>query len=151
MKLAADLILFTTIEPSANLDGLSLDKVLLVKRKYPPYEGCWVFPGGMMDEGETFKEAALRETQEETGIKVSDAYILTLLDNPDRDPRGRVISAVYAREVFETRTAITSDETPEVKWVDAKDIIDGNIQLGFDHIKAFDLLIDKLDVGEEYF
>lgn len=42
-------------------------EVLLVKANYKSY---WTFPGGIIDEGETPKEAALRETLEEVGIDV---------------------------------------------------------------------------------
>lgn len=43
------------------------DQVLLVKANYKPY---WTFPGGIIDEGETPKDAVLRETLEEVGIDV---------------------------------------------------------------------------------
>lgn len=48
------------------LDG----KILLVKRK--PTEGklLWQFPGGTVEEGETFEEAVVRELKEETGATV---------------------------------------------------------------------------------
>jgi len=47
------------------------EKVLLLKRKdNVPYGGKWGFPGGGAEKGETPEEAAIRETAEETGIKV---------------------------------------------------------------------------------
>lgn len=42
-------------------------QVLLVKPRYAPR---WQFPGGAVDAGETAVAAALRETQEETGVAV---------------------------------------------------------------------------------
>lgn len=52
-------------------------KVLLVRRKYPPHEGKWAIPGGLVELGERAEEAAAREALEETGLTVT---IETLLD-----------------------------------------------------------------------
>lgn len=59
---------------------------LLVK---PRYSLRWQFPGGGVDPGETAKEAALRETFEETGLRVEadptlfGLYFNTLLNRRD--------------------------------------------------------------------
>ncbi len=42
-------------------------QILLVKRRDLP---VWVLPGGGLDEGEDPKEGAIREVEEETGLKV---------------------------------------------------------------------------------
>ena len=41
-------------------------RVLLVKRGHPPLEGEWSIPGGVLELGETLREAAVREAREET-------------------------------------------------------------------------------------
>ena len=46
-------------------------RVLLVKRKYPPNEGKWSLPGGLVELGETVHGAAAREVKEETGLTVA--------------------------------------------------------------------------------
>jgi 8-oxo-dGTP diphosphatase len=43
-------------------------EVLLIKRKYAPFKGCWALVGGAKRRDETFLECAVRETREETGI-----------------------------------------------------------------------------------
>lgn len=43
----------------------SAGQVLIVKANYKPY---WTFPGGIIDQKETPKEGAIRETYEEVGI-----------------------------------------------------------------------------------
>lgn len=44
-------------------------EVLVLKAHYKPY---WSFPGGWIEHGQTPREAALRELEEETGIVLSE-------------------------------------------------------------------------------
>lgn len=47
------------------------EKLLLLKRSEEISSGGkWCFPGGKIEEGETPREAAVREVNEETGLKV---------------------------------------------------------------------------------
>ncbi len=45
-------------------------KVLLIKRKYPPNEGRWALPGGLVELGERVQDAVVREVKEETDLEV---------------------------------------------------------------------------------
>ena len=76
-------------------DGTRDLKVLLIQRGNEPYKGQWAFPGGFVDMGEDLETAALRELEEETGMK--DVFIeqLFTFGSPNRDPRGRVVSVAY--------------------------------------------------------
>jgi len=47
-------------------------QALIVKANYKSY---WTFPGGIIDPGETPKEAAIRETLEEVGIAVNPSQV----------------------------------------------------------------------------
>lgn len=44
--------------------------ILLVRRRLNPQQGLWSLPAGFVDAGESPAEAALRETTEETGLRV---------------------------------------------------------------------------------
>jgi ADP-ribose pyrophosphatase YjhB (NUDIX family) len=46
------------------------DRVLLCRRANPPSAGRWALPGGFMESDETLEEAAVRETLEETGVRL---------------------------------------------------------------------------------
>ncbi len=58
------------------------DKILLCKRGIEPRYGLWTLPAGFMENGETTKEAAERETLEEAGTLVSDSKLYTLFNLP---------------------------------------------------------------------
>ena len=45
-------------------------QLVLIRRKIDPRAGYWSFPCGFMEIDETTREAAIRETQEETGLEV---------------------------------------------------------------------------------
>jgi ADP-ribose pyrophosphatase YjhB (NUDIX family) len=69
--------------------------VVLLKRGIEPALGKWVFPGGFVDRGEAVPDAAIRETFEEAGLRVSltgvlDVYSLSAYE---------VVVVVYAAEV----------------------------------------------------
>ena len=47
------------------------DEILLIQRGYGKDKGKWSLPGGMRDKGESLKRTAVRETCEETGIRMT--------------------------------------------------------------------------------
>ncbi|MFQ5552647.1 MAG: NUDIX domain-containing protein, partial [Thermoplasmata archaeon] len=57
------------------------EKVLLVRRKVPPYEGSWSLPGGAIELGETLTQAVVREVREETGLDVDPIGLVGVYDN----------------------------------------------------------------------
>ena len=67
-------------------------QVLLIERGADPYKGCWAFPGGFMNMDETTEQCAIRELEEETGLKVTELHQIGAYSKVDRDPRGRTIT-----------------------------------------------------------
>ena len=76
--------------PDAPLVGVGAiiieeNRVVLVKRGHAPLAGEWSIPGGVLEVGETLREAAVREALEETGLVVETADLLGVFDRILRD------------------------------------------------------------------
>src|SRR5579863_5260210 len=67
------------------------DRVLLIKRGHPPLLGEWSIPGGVLEVGETLREAAVREAMEETGLHVEPSDLLGVYDRVLRDADERTL------------------------------------------------------------
>jgi len=95
-------------------------KILLVKRRGEPGKGRWSMPGGIVELGETVKEAVIREVKEETGLDVVEPELIDVVDNIVQDERGRVKWHFVVLDFFvkvrggELRA---SDDAEEIRWV----------------------------------
>ncbi|MFF3214029.1 NUDIX domain-containing protein [Streptomyces sp. NPDC002886] len=107
-----------TIRYTADVVCLRGDDVLLIERGWDPHKGLLALPGGHVDEGETAQSAAVRELWEETGVRVreEDLTLIGVYDQPDRDPRGRYVSAAYLVTVPEGTRAQAGDDAAAVQW-----------------------------------
>ena len=98
-SVAADVVVFSVMKDDECDDVRRLQekklKILLIRRGGFPYKGSWAMPGGFCRKGEDVIDSARRELCEETGI--DDAYVklVGVYGEPDRDPRGWVISSTY--------------------------------------------------------
>jgi len=83
--------------PNLTVDILILfeNRLVLVKRKNPPYQGKFALPGGFVDIGESTEKAAARESFEETGLSVEIIKLVGVYSDPQRDPRGHTVSVCY--------------------------------------------------------
>jgi 8-oxo-dGTP diphosphatase len=75
-------------------------------------------------------DAAKRELQEETGVRIEDLEQLYMAGDPGRDPRGWTVSAVFlARVDADEVKPVAGDDAAEAAWFP----IDGPPDLAFDH------------------
>jgi len=88
-------------------------RLLLLRRAIEPRYGTWTFPAGYMEIDETAEQAAVREVEEEVGLKVKLGPLVGVYSRPAPEapgvlvvvfqgqrPRGRV---KIGREVMEAR------------------------------------------------
>ncbi len=105
-------------------------KLLLVQRGGEPFKGQWALPGGFVEMEEDLETSALRELEEETGVKDLFVEQLYTYGAPDRDPRGRVISVAYFALVNLTdHPAQAASDATEADWFALHQLP----ELAFDH------------------
>ncbi len=104
-------------------------QVLLVERGDEPYKGCWALPGGFLDMDETTEQCAIRELEEETGLKVSEVHQVGTYSKVDRDPRGRTITVAYLVVVEQATEVKGQDDAAKAQWFPLTKLP----KLAFDH------------------
>ena len=104
-------------------------KVLLIERGADPYKGCWAFPGGFLNMDETTEQCAVRELEEETGLKIQELQQIGAYSKVDRDPRGRTITVAYLAVIDSPCEVIGQDDAAKAQWFP----LDALPKLAFDH------------------
>jgi len=95
-------------------------KALIARRARAPLKGLYSLPGGVVEIGETLREAALRELDEEVGLRAEILAFNQHVESIQRDERGIVAHYVIASFVGrwldgEARPSLEADS---VLWVD---------------------------------
>ena len=90
--------------------------MLLTRRTINPAHGKWTFPGGYVDYGETIIDAAMRETWEETGLKVDLAGLVGVYSFP-----GSPVIVVYGAHVA-SGTLTPCSENDLLEWYEPEAI-----------------------------
>ena len=138
LAVTADVVIFNLAEQDL--------KVLLVRRAHPPFEGQWAIPGGFVEANESIDDAARRELEEETGVR--DVYLeqLYTFGNPQRDPRGRVITVAYFALMAGDVPTRAGDDAAAAVWYSVYALP----ALAFDHAEILKYALQRLRYKLEY-
>jgi 8-oxo-dGTP diphosphatase len=121
LLVTVDIVLFTIRDRKLHL--------LLIKRLAKPFEGHYALPGGFVQEDEALDAAAIRELREETGVERAYLEQLFTFGDPERDPRGRVITVAYYALVPPDQALEAGTDASEAAWFPIVDLP----PLAFDH------------------
>jgi 8-oxo-dGTP diphosphatase len=124
--------------------------VLLVRRGQAPFEGMWAIPGGFKLPTETLGQAAKRELVEETGVDA--ASLLTQFGSygdPGRDPRMNVVTVGYLAVLRDVGTVVAGTDAADASLVAVSEILNGNVELAFDHVRILRDAIERVRVELE--
>jgi 8-oxo-dGTP diphosphatase len=135
--LTADIVLLTMREGDLH--------VLLIQRQKPPFEGAWAFPGGFVNVGESLEEAALRELEEETGIRDVHMQQLRTFGDPGRDPRGHVVTVTYLAlmPADSMPQPEAGDDAAQARWWPVRDLP----PLAFDHATILEYALKHTSIS----
>lgn len=106
--------------PALTTDCVVFDgrgRLLLIRRKNPPFQGAYALPGGFVEIGETTDNGCRRELSEETGLNVGELTLVGVYSDPDRDPRGHTCSIAYLANVASAEP-VAGDDAAAAEWVD---------------------------------
>jgi 8-oxo-dGTP diphosphatase len=150
-SVTADVVAFTLVAGEL--------AVLLIRRGRDPFAGMWALPGGFCEPGETVGAAAVRELEEETGLRGLAMEELATMSRPGRDPRGWVIGVAHLGFVPPERLgeAKGSDDATDAGFFsiapDRSLRRGGEVlrELAFDHDDELRLALDRLAASPERF
>lgn len=131
--------------PTVTVDCIVFQKlqdqyfVLLIRRGNEPFMGFWAIPGGFVEMDESLESAAIRELEEETGLKEIALEQFYTFGDPLRDPRHRTISVAYVGFAEDNQIPEAGDDAAEVGWFSMDDLP----QLAFDHQKILQMAFER--------
>lgn len=145
-----------SVVPEAD-DRLRLS-VLLIRRGTGSHHGEWSLPGSFLRERERLDEAVQRTLRDKCTVEGLSPEQLVVLDRPDRDDRGWVLSVAHLDTVPLAEAADLLHRT-DVRWVSVRgdlsgrrsalDLPDGQRRLPFDHEEIVRHAVARLRADHE--
>jgi 8-oxo-dGTP diphosphatase len=128
-------------------------RVLLIRRADHPFKGAWALPGGFVrvgdahrDQGEDLDAAALRELEEETGLRAADVPLeqLGAFGRAGRDPRMRVITVAYCALIRPDLVPLVraGGDASHADWLPVRTL--RRTPLAFDHAEIIERALARL-------
>ena len=116
------------------MDSLENPRRLLVARRSAPpkFAGMWEFPGGKVEDGESFEEALHRELREELGVNIRLGSEISAPQEAGWPLNERAVMRVWFAEVLDGEPRPLEDHD-ELRWVL---LADGEETLGLPWIPA---------------
>ncbi len=111
---ACDFVFYQNPVPAAGAVIVEDDKILLVRRAHPPKVDWWCIPAGFMEWNEHPSQTAVREVEEETGLKIKLGGFFEVYSGKD-DPRNNAVLMLYLGEVIGGEMK-ASDDASEVRF-----------------------------------
>ena len=122
-------------------------KLLLIRRRNPPFQGLWSLPGGVVGSDEDVEANAMRQLEDGTGVCGIYLEQLYTFSAPERDPRERVISVAYYALVPSKRLRLrTHEDSEDVAWFS----LNALPELAFDHAEMVDTAHQRLAAKLDY-
>lgn len=90
-------------------------RVLIARRRSPER---WELPGGLVDPGEAFHDAATRETYEETGVHVKVHGLVGVYQHPSRG----ILAGIFIATAVSGEPRPTA-ESSAAEWADVEDAL----------------------------
>ena len=115
-------------------------EVLVVHR--PRYDD-WSLPKGKLEPGESFEDAARREIEEETGVRVELGAALPTTEYVDRHGRTKVVQYWRMTPVGQAAWA-PNDEVDERRWIAASE---AGTLLSYEHDRRLVAAVDHSPPG----
>lgn len=106
-------------------------RILVQDRKNPDWSGI-TFPGGHVEQGESFVDSVIREVREETGLEISNVKLCGVKQWTHRDGKYRYIVFFYKTDTYSGE--LKSSDEGNVFWIDKSSLKEYVLADGFEEM-----------------